>query len=655
MQQARQHARGDSRSAADGASAVTMLLWAAEAHSAPQHGNIVLWQGAAREGGVRSIAEYIDIHADQIRRRYLAWAFDFGEMQIFGRRLRERFNLARGASFWWQSLFVEQSSWKQRSLETLLRVFALELLLEREPPSELTFVGADRGLSLVLQGICRRRGIRYSWSRVARKRIITSRGLLRALPRLVHGLMALGYFATIRMALGPPSRPNPIPSAGRIMICGAFANHSASRHGEGEFTSRFWGALPDALVRDGYDVQWLHYFYAHDKVPNAREARKILQRINERSLRKGAHSFVESYLPVRGMAKILGRWMAIATESVVVGLCLRRRFAQGEGIYWPLIRDDWAKAFRGFDCVQNLFYAECFDRALRVPVKYGECIYLMENQGWERALARAWHDHRHGRLTGVAHSTVRFWDLRYHCDPRRYYGAYRDRLPAPDCVALNGRAAREAYLATCAAREPVADCEALRYLHLAPGSPRDLTELSRGGTLRILVLGDYTRERTDALLHVAKCVRGTTGSPVEILVKPHPGCPIDPQGCADSALRIVNDPVAGLVSSAHLVLASNTTSAALEAYVSGGRLLVLDDRSGVNYSPLRGVPGVSFVRDADDVCSAIEALDPGAREHQRQTDGFFTIDPDLPRWRRYFDAERRRLPQRESDDRRNCR
>src|SRR4029077_13838520 len=120
-------------------------------------------------------------------------------------------------------------------------------------------------------------------------------------------------------------------------------------------------------------------------------------------------------------------------------------------------------------------------------------------------------------------------------------------------------------------------------------------------------------------------------------------------------LRIVNDPVAGLVSSAHLVLASNTTSAALEAYVSGGRLLVLDDRSGVNYSPLGGVPGVSFVRDADDVCSAIEALDPGAREHQRQTDGFFTIDPDLPRWRRYFDAERRRLPQRESDDRRNCR
>src|SRR2546421_466536 len=255
--------REDSRRGADGVRGAGMLLWAAEAASAPPRGNIVLWQGAAREVGVRSIVDYIDIHADEIRRRYLAWAFDFGEQQIFGRRLRQRFNLAHGTSFWWHSLFVEQSSWKQRSLETLLKVFALELLLEREPPQELTLVCADRGLNLVLRGMCRRRGIRYFWSRVPRKRVITSRGLLRALPRLMQGLMALGYFATIRVVLGRPSRPNPIPGAGRVVICGAFANHSASRHGEGEFTSGFWGTLPDALVRDGYDVQWLHYFYAH--------------------------------------------------------------------------------------------------------------------------------------------------------------------------------------------------------------------------------------------------------------------------------------------------------------------------------------------------------------------------------------------------------
>src|SRR6267143_284497 len=145
------------------------------------------------------------------------------------------------------------------------------------------------------------------------------------------------------------------------------------------------------------------------------------------------------------------------------------------------------------------------------------------------------------------------------------------RLGASACA----RVAREEYLATCTARESVVDCEALRYLHLVPGSPRDLSELSRGGALRILVLGDYTQDRTDALLRVAEGVRGRTSSPLEVWVKPHPGCPIDPLRYPDSVFRIVNDPVAGLVSSAHLVLASNTTSAALEAYVSGGRVRVL--------------------------------------------------------------------------------
>jgi surface carbohydrate biosynthesis protein (TIGR04326 family) len=137
---------------------------------------------------------------------------------------------------------------------------------------------------------------------------------------------------------------------------------------------------------------------------------------------------------------------------------------------------------------------------------------------------------------------------------------------------------------------------------------------------------------------VAESVCGRTAWPLEIRVKPHPGCPIDPQRYPNPAFEVVNDPVATLVSSSHLVLASNTTSAALEAYVCGARVLVFDDRSGVNYSPLMHVQDVLFVSDTGDLCRAINALDPGAREVRRQTDGFFNIEPALPGWRRYFAA-----------------
>jgi surface carbohydrate biosynthesis protein (TIGR04326 family) len=639
MQQAVPHARHSSHAATDRVAGAALLLWAGEIEAVPPHDNILLWQGGAPRCGVRSLTELIDLQADEIRRRYLAWSFDLGEVSVDGRRLCQHFRRAHGTSFWWQSLFVEQSTWKQRSLERLLKMFVLELLLERETLRELTFAGADRDIHRVLRCICRRRGIRYRWVRLPRVRA-ARRGVLRALPRSVQGLLALAWFATIRVALGRPPRLAPTSGVGRILIYGAFANHNAGRHTTSEFSSRFWGSLPEVLVREGYDVRWLHYFYAHDRVPTARRARQILQRINAQSARGPVHAFVESYLPLGALVQLCGRWMKIAWESLRVGRQLRRRFTRGEcGLYWPLIRDDWAKAFRGFDCVQNLFYDACIDRVLASPSKYDEGVYLMENQGWERALADAWRRHGHGRLTAVAHSTVRFWDLRYHCDPRRYHGAGRERPVAPDCVALNGRVAHEEYVATCAAREPLLDCEALRYLHLAPSRPRDLGELSRGGILRILVLGDYTRERTDALLRVTERICGAVGGPLEILVKPHPGCPVA-TAPAHPAVRIVGDAVAGLVASAHFVVASNTTSAALEAYVSGGRLFVLDDGSGVNYSPLRRVPGVSFVRNAEEICRAIAALDPGASEPPPQTDGFFYIDPELPRWRRYFATRR---------------
>jgi surface carbohydrate biosynthesis protein (TIGR04326 family) len=616
-----------------------MLLWAAEIDAAPPHDNIVLWQGGAAQSGVRSLTELIDLQADEIRRRYLAWSFDLGEISVGGRKLCQHFRGVHGNSFWWQSLFVEQSTWKQGSLESLLKLFALEVLLEREALQELTFAGADRDIHLVLRCMCRCRGIRYRWARLPRVRA-ARRGVLRALPRSVQGLLSLAWFTAIRMALGRPPGSAPAPGAERLLIYGAFANHNGGAHTAAEFSSRFWGSLPEMLVREGYDVRWLHYFYAHDRVPTAWRARQMLQRINAQSARGPVHAFVESYLPLSAMAGICGHWVRIAWESLRVGRQLRRRFAQGEcALYWPLIRDDWAKAFRGFACAQNLFYDACIDRALGGPIKYDEGVYLMENQGWERALADAWRRHGHGRLTAVAHSTVRFWDLRYHCDPRRYHRACRERPAAPDCVALNGRVAHEEYLATCAVREPVVDCEALRYLHLAPGRPRDLGELSRGGSLRILVLGDYTRERTDALLRVTERICRAVGGPLEILVKPHPGCPVETRP-PHPAVRIVGDAVAGLVASVHLVVASNTTSAALEAYVSGGRMFVLDDGSGVNYSPLRRVPGVAFVRDAEEICRAIAALDPGASELPPQTDGFFNIDPELPRWRRYFAMRR---------------
>jgi surface carbohydrate biosynthesis protein (TIGR04326 family) len=507
-------------------------------------------------------------------------------------------------------------------------------LLEQQRPRVLHFKGSNRDLSRVLRALCRDMNIGYSWSSQRSQRPRGSRTLRRVLPRVLVGIGAQLYYLARKAALGrPASRSDVRAGRPRVLICAPFFNHNANELSGREFTSAYWATLPQALALSGMELHWLHTFYAHDKARTAREAARTIHRINADSQWSGQHSLVDSYVGASDFARMFVRWCSFVLESLVVGACLRARFGRNpRESFWPLIRKDWANAFRGSECVATLFYSLCLDRALRDLPHQDEGIYLMENQGWERALVRAWRKHGHGRLAAVAHSTVRFWDLRYQCDPR-IYDSGCDFLPQPHVVVLNGSAARDEYLSTCSRREPLVECEALRYLHLAPGSPRTLRP---GEVLRLLVLGDFMAGSTESLLKAVERAAAAVTLPLEVWVKPHPNCPVDPTQSRGVALHVVHERVAALASQAHLVLASNTTSAALDAYIGGGRVLVFDDRAGVNFSPLRGVPGALFVHDAIDLQKAIDDFSSGRRGFPSQIAGFFHIDSHLRRWRAHF-------------------
>jgi surface carbohydrate biosynthesis protein (TIGR04326 family) len=611
-----------------------MLIWADDPNAAPTDPDLLLWEGAPTRTGERSIVDIVERRGEEVRRRYLAWSHDFGELVVDGMPLREHFRFADGVDFWALSIFVEQSPWKQRSLEPILKLIALGMLLDEAPPAQLRFAGADAELGRVLAALCRKRGIRYVREpRPARRS--PSRGFVRSLPHVLQGAAAILYFAATRRALRPPPAPSlDAPASKRVLLCGPFFNHELAR--DGSFSSRFWPSLPSMLQGAGFEVSWLHYFYAHEKVPNTDIARSVVDSINANAGSGGRHAFVDSWIDGPGLLRIARQWLHSARRSFAVGRSLQRRFAASPAqSYWPLLRQDWAKAFRGVGCVENLFFAQVFDRALQNLPRQDEGLYLMENQGWERALAQAWRKHGHGRLTGVVHSTIRFWDLRYHSDPRRY--AAQRRLPGGEVVALNGRASREAYLSTVPQRESIADCEALRYLHLVQRDAGALrvTPAAEGtnGTrpTRVLVLGDYMRVGTEAVLALLQRAHAEFGLALEVQVKPHPNNAVDPRQFASLPLKLVSGSVADLLAGVDVVLCGNLTSASVDAYASGARVIVHDDGTGLNYSPLRGTTEVTFVRTSEQLRDAIRNAPPS-----RDARAFFDIDPALPGWRRHL-------------------
>src|SRR3990172_7308266 len=113
--------------------------------------------------------------------------------------------------------------------------------------------------------------------------------------------------------------------------------------------------------------------------------------------------------------------------------------------------------------ISNLLWIELFDVALRDLPHQKKGLYLCENQAWERAFIHAWRKYSHGQLIAVAHSTVRFWDLRYFTDPRTIRSSDKNSMPQPDLIALNGKAAIDAYRSMDFPQTAFAECEALRY------------------------------------------------------------------------------------------------------------------------------------------------------------------------------------------------
>ena len=367
-----------------------MLIWSGETRADETRSNLVLWAGRPAAPNQRSLVAYLETHAVEVRRRYLAWTHDLGETLIMGRSIRRRFVSRDGSNLWVQSLFFEQSTWKQDSLETMLKLFALQLLLDEERPTSVEFAGADSVLSAVLRRICKRRGIRYTSRRLVSARPWVWRASVRAVPAMIGALAALGRLALRSRVLRPPAIDEVTCGGRRVLICGPFFNYLVDPSTGRDFTSSYWGVLPQALAEGNSHIEWLHYFYGNSQALRAREARRLVDRMNSIQPTNARHSFVEAYATPLLVLRVAGEWLRIAATSVLVGLVLRSRFnLLPTESYWPLIRRDWARTFRGHGCIENLFYGACFDRALGLLPRQNEGLYLMENQPWERALARA--------------------------------------------------------------------------------------------------------------------------------------------------------------------------------------------------------------------------------------------------------------------------
>lgn len=619
------------------------LIWDLPAAPPAWDGQIFHWCSTEAPTGGISIPAYLELHGDRLRQVYLSFVHALGALPVAGRPVRQHLQDAAGNNFWWMGLLAEKSPFKTPEIYQALRLLALEDCLREAPPAAIELRSADRTLADAVRALCAQHQIAFSHEppTAQQSRQPLRAVLLQRLPEWLQGLLAAGAHVVRRW---PLRRMRPLRwNAGEeaLLVCSYFAHLDGKAAQAGTFHSRQWGPLPGLLVDSGLRLNWLQNFWPGDAAPDARAGVALARRFNGAAAGLGQHGFVDSYLGGHVLLRALCSWCFLLSRAWALrGMALRLQAQHMQAFLWPVLRAAWASSLVGRDGFANCLSVHLFDAALRDIPPQPRGLYLFENQAWEKAFLTAWRRHGHGHITGVVHATVPFWHLYYAEDPRSLQEAGPYRLPMPDRVAVHGEGARDALLAQGYGSGQLVDVEALRYLGLAQAEAVTAADAG-GGTqeTRILIVGDMEPDGLRDLLLAVRQAKELLPVGYRFAFKPHPAYLVDPAQVAGVDIPVVGGNLTELLQCCDCVIAGNSTSACIDAFLAGKPVIIAHSGQYLNLSPLRGQPGAVFFESAQQLVTAL-GVGIGHKRNMHGGNAYFYLDGGLTRWRNLLELSR---------------
>ena len=624
----------DSRVNTIAGKSVGLLVWDAEGSPPCGNWSRVLWRRYpdAEDTEAISITQRVEQNADQLRARYLAWIYEFGQACIDDQRVIDHLALRPGLSFWWMGSLAQQFNLAgQSGINDTLKAMALEELLVEHPVVKLQLHSANADLAECLAGLCHKRGNAFAWSRPT---LATHRQFLERFPAVIRAIVYLIWYwlKALPMLMRRPA----LPVKGDVLFMDVLVHLDRQALAEGRFASNYWTGLVSRLKEWKVPCLWGHLFFRHPEIRTPSIAARLLELFNRNASPGQSHFLLEAYLrPAHLLAALRDYWCIVCAMRRL--RAIQRPAVPGSALDpWPLHRYEWKDSLCGREAIRNCLRIALFEAAMATLPKQRLGAYIFENQPWELALLHTWRDSGHGEIIGVPHTTVRFWDLRYHRDPRCYEPDPSGLgLPLPDRLAVNGPLARESLLTGGYPQARLFEVEALRFLHLQ-AQPGSRHSRPTGLGLRVLVCGDFLADINARLFSWLETAAKALPANTSYLVKPHPAYPIESQHYPSVPFQVRQEPIQCLLGECDVVFTSNTTSAAVDAYCAGIPVVQMMDGSTFNMSPLRGQPGVVYAGSPEALAEALSQ----AKAPEGSLPELFNFDTGLVRWRRLLHIDR---------------
>lgn len=599
---------------------------------------VIRWEEYTSSSDEISLPTRVEDEADLLREEYLTWVHEMNMTYVGGKTLAERLVLDPGVSAWWSATLVEKSLYKTPEIYDILRLRALERCLEKDGIEALALAIPNRRLNEILKAWCRGAGIAYEWRGENIRQKTSFKDLLqRWLPTPVQAALFLVRFLWQNrfFLVGKTPAYNHGLAPDGLTFFSYFDNLDKKSVETGRFGSHYWAGLPNLLGREKRPINWVFRFTPSALCPDPKTALRLRQSFDLHGQSSQRFFFLEQWLSWAVVVRaVLIYWSVIWNKPSENAIRSIFQLRDSRINFWPLLIRSWRKDMSGSGGMENALTTSLFSEFARKIPKQALGVCLAEHQGWERVLIQYWRRQGHGRIVGFAHATIRFFDLAYFECEATYHSKY---LPRYDSLLVCGRYALDMLLKAGYPPQELVKVEALRYLYLTDLKQRRSKNVRTGDThKKLLVLTDYEKSVS---LHQIKILgrsikKGVCNGSLSVTIKPHPN--FDIRQIASTYLpaggyKITDAPLSELLPDADVAYTSNFTSASLETAYSNLPTAIALPANHINMSPLLGVSGVVFVKDASGL---IEALDK-AKVIDLPAD-YFYLDNDLRLWRNFL-------------------
>lgn len=205
-------------------------------------------------------------------------------------------------------------------------------------------------------------------------------------------------------------------------------------------------------------------------------------------------------------------------------------------------------------------------------------------------------------------------------------------MPTPDKILLNGPLQKKIYDKGLLPDVDLIEAEALRFMHLNNQLIKPKKKKFNDDALKILLLGDYLPENTIELVNMIKECSMELSTNLEIIFKSHPVSSIPDNLFEDLSISFSTDSVDELLPLCDVAIASNVTTAALDAYLKRIPVICIYNPCKLNLSPLKEINSNLFASSSSELKEKIISVQENVNFQFTRPDEAFNLDPSLSMW-----------------------